>query len=87
LSNTGVSLCLDASNKNVKYYVKLILSWICGVEHTDDVDAPTMPPLAPEKTLWRRLCNINGIVILAFCAFLWGFFTDYRIDKMAYSTA
>jgi hypothetical protein len=40
-----------------------------------------MPPLAPENLFWKRICNINAIVIIAFCTFLMAFFTDYRIDK------
>ncbi|CAF4513593.1 unnamed protein product, partial [Rotaria sp. Silwood2] len=77
----------DPSNKNVKYYSKVALSWICGVEHQGEDDnkaavMPAMPPLAPENLLWKHVCNINGGVIIAFCAFLWAFFTDYRIDKM-----
>jgi hypothetical protein len=71
----------------VKYYSKVALSWICGVEHQGDIDniaavTPIMPPLKPENPLWERICNINAVIILAFCAFLWAFFTDYRIDKM-----
>ncbi len=80
-------LNIDPSNKNVKYYSKLALSWICGVEHQGEADNKaaatlTMPPLAPENPFWKHICNINAVIILAFCAFLWAFFTDYRIDKM-----
>lgn len=80
-------LHIDPSNKNVNYYSKVALSWICGVEHQGDVDSnatvtPIIPPLAPENPFWKRICNVNAVVILAFCAFLWAFFTDYRIDKM-----
>ncbi len=78
---------LDPSNKNAKYYSTVALSWICGVEHQGEDDNKStvttiMPPLAPENPFWKRICNINGVIILAFCAFLWAFFTDYRIDKM-----
>lgn len=78
---------VDASNKNAKYYFKVAFSWICGVEHQADYDgneaiAPTMPPLAKENLFWKRISNVNGVLIVAFCAFLWAFFTDYRIDKM-----
>ncbi|CAF0903357.1 unnamed protein product [Adineta steineri] len=77
----------DPSNKNAKYYFKVICSWICGVEKSKDGNNQanaliTMPPLAAENVFWKRICNINGIFILAFCAFLWAFFTDYRIDKL-----
>ena len=76
----------DPSNKNVKYYTKVALSWICGVEHQggneQTTTTPVMPPLAPENLFWKRICNINGVIILAFCAFLWAFFTDYCINKM-----
>ncbi|CAF4455330.1 unnamed protein product, partial [Rotaria magnacalcarata] len=61
--------------------------WICGVEHQgeDNGDATfsqTTPPLARENLFWKRICNINAVLILAFASFLWAFFTDYRIDKM-----
>ncbi|CAF4363701.1 unnamed protein product, partial [Rotaria sordida] len=44
----------DPSNKNVKYYLKVALSWICGVEHQSEDDdkaavTSTMPPLTPEN--------------------------------------
>lgn len=63
------------------------MSWICGVEHqgeldSEETDTPILPPLTPESPFWKRICNINAVIILAFCAFLWAFFTDYRIDKM-----
>ncbi len=78
---------LDPSNKNAKYYSTVALSWICGVEHQGEDNnkltvTTIMPPLAPENPFWKRICNINGVIILAFCAFLWSFFTDYRIDTM-----
>ncbi|CAF2678404.1 unnamed protein product [Rotaria sp. Silwood2] len=77
----------DPTHKNAKYYFKLMFSWICGVEHIDDRDnqtdaKATIPPLATENSFWKRICNLNGVIILGFCAFLWAFFTDYRIDKM-----
>ncbi len=77
---------IDPSNKNLKYYSKVAFSWICGVEHQieDDnkaVTTSTMPLLAPENLFWKRICNINAIVIIALCTFLMAFFTDYRIDK------
>ncbi|CAF0981358.1 unnamed protein product, partial [Rotaria sordida] len=77
----------DPTNKNIKYYFKLIFSWICGVEHIDDRNNQTnaneiIPPLIIENLFWKRICNLNGVIILGFCAFLWAFFTDYRIDKM-----
>ncbi|CAF1234686.1 unnamed protein product [Rotaria sordida] len=77
----------DPTNKNIKYYFKLIFSWICGVEHIDDRNNQTnaneiIPPLITENLFWKRICNLNGVIILGFCAFLWAFFTDYRIDKM-----
>ena len=79
--------CLDPSKKNMKYYLKIALSWICGVEHQakedDRVDViPTMPSLAPENLFWKRICNVNALIIIALSSFLWAFFTDYRIDKM-----
>ncbi|CAF1436999.1 unnamed protein product [Rotaria sordida] len=81
----------DPSNKNVKYYLKVALSWICGVEHQGEDDdkaavTSTMPPLTPENPFWKYICNINSVLIIAFCAFVWAFFTDYRIDKMYKST-
>ncbi len=76
-------LNIDPSNKNLKYYSKIAFSWICGVEHQSEATTiPTMPPLAPENLFWKRICNINAIVIIALCTFLMAFFTDYRIDKM-----
>ncbi|CAF4137286.1 unnamed protein product, partial [Adineta steineri] len=87
LKPTPIPTKIDPSNKNAKYYFKVICSWICGVEKSKDGNNQanaliTMPPLAAESAFWRRICNINGIFILAFCAFLWAFFTDYRIDKL-----
>jgi hypothetical protein len=60
------------------------LTWICGVEHQgeDNNKEVVIPPLAPENLFWKRICNINAVIILAFASFLWAFFTDYRIDKM-----
>ncbi|CAF1014490.1 unnamed protein product [Adineta ricciae] len=77
----------DPSKKNAKYYLKIALSWICGVEHQtrndDRVEViPTMPSLAPENLFWKRICNANALIIIALSSFLWAFFTDYRIDKM-----
>ncbi|CAF2752682.1 unnamed protein product, partial [Rotaria sp. Silwood2] len=81
----------DRSKKNFAYYLKLAVSWICGVEHQgeDDDEAavvPALPPLASENEFWKSICNINGGLIIAFCVFVWAFFTDYRIDKMYKST-
>jgi hypothetical protein len=28
---------------------------------------------------WHKQCSYVAIIILALCAFIWGFFTDYRI--------
>ncbi|CAF3544229.1 unnamed protein product [Rotaria sp. Silwood1] len=77
----------DPSNKNCTYYLKVAFTWICGIEHQgeDDYKAaviPVMSSLTPNEPFWKHVCNINGVVILAFCAFIWAFFTDYRIDKM-----
>ena len=82
-----LSRYIDPSNKNAKYYSKIALSWICGVEHQNEMDdqatsASVPPPLALENPFWKRICNINAVLIVAFCTFLWAFFTDYRIDKM-----
>ncbi|CAF1521295.1 unnamed protein product, partial [Adineta steineri] len=46
-----------------------------GVEHQgeDNGDArfsQTMPPLARENLFWKRICNINAVLILAFASFL-----------------
>ncbi|CAF3529565.1 unnamed protein product [Rotaria socialis] len=81
----------DPSNKSIKYFSKIALAWICGVEHQgenngDATVAQTMPPLARENLFWKRICNINAVLILAFASFLWAFFTDYRIDKMFKNT-
>ncbi|CAF3318341.1 unnamed protein product [Rotaria socialis] len=81
----------DPSNKSIKYFSKIALAWICGVEHQgenngDTTVAQTMPPLARENLFWKRICNINAVLILAFASFLWAFFTDYRIDKMFKNT-
>ncbi|CAF3377085.1 unnamed protein product [Rotaria sp. Silwood2] len=77
----------DSSNKNCTYYIKVVLTWICGIEHQGEDDnkaatMPAMPSLAPDKSFWKHICYVNGVVLLAFCTFLWAFFTDYRIDKM-----
>ncbi|CAF1254408.1 unnamed protein product [Rotaria magnacalcarata] len=85
------SFYIDPSNKSIKYYSKIALAWICGVEHQgeDNGDATfsqTTPPLARENLFWKRICNINAVLILAFASFLWAFFTDYRIDKMFKNT-
>ncbi len=82
---------IDPSNKNAKYYSKVAISWICGVEHQGEYDSnqpviPAIPLLAPDNLFWKRICNINAVIILAFSSFLWAFFTDYRIDKMYKST-
>lgn len=78
---------IDPSNKNLIYYLKVTFSWICGVEHQSENDnttaiIPTIPSVAAENLFWKRICNINAIIILSFSSFLWAFFTDYRIDKM-----
>ena len=71
----------------MKYYAKMVLSWICGVEHQGEADnkspaIPTISPTVSDHLLWEHICNTNGVIILALCTFLWAFFTDYRIDKI-----
>lgn len=71
----------------MKYYLKVVFSWICGVEHRPESDThianiPFIPSSFEDDSFWKRICNINGIVLTAFCAFIFAFFTDYRIDKL-----
>ncbi|CAF3871239.1 unnamed protein product, partial [Rotaria sp. Silwood1] len=55
---------IDPSNKDVKYYSKVALSWICGVEHQGEDDnkaavVPPMPPVAPESLFWKHIFTIT----------------------------
>ncbi|CAF3366174.1 unnamed protein product, partial [Rotaria sp. Silwood2] len=51
----------DSSNKNCTYYIKVVLTWICGIEHQGEDDnkaatMPAMPSLAPDKSFWKHIC-------------------------------
>lgn len=70
------------------YYLKTAFAWICGLERTDNLDGQSIRSDNPEQitpihdeqiSSWHGLCSYAAILILSLCAFVWAFFTDYRI--------
>ena len=73
------------------FYLKTAFAWICGLERTDELDHSSIRSnsISQRRSIvslregttssWHRQCSYAAIVLLALCAFVWAFFTDYRI--------
>lgn len=56
--------------------------WLCGLSEAPKPELSREEQLAMEKKLtsieeepiWRNVCNINAIILLAANVFLWGYF-------------
>jgi hypothetical protein len=62
------------------FYLKTAFAWICGLEKTVDLDGQSIRSDRNERiSSWHKQCSYAAIVLIALCAFVWAFFTDYRI--------
>lgn len=71
------------------FYLKTAFAWICGLERTEELDGHSQENSSQARnsisihrehvSSWHKQCSYAAIVILSFCAFVWAFFTDYRI--------
>uniref|UniRef100_A0A7N6AKH3 Solute carrier family 5 member 9 n=1 Tax=Anabas testudineus TaxID=64144 RepID=A0A7N6AKH3_ANATE len=53
--------------------------WLCGLTGTTTGSAPPLTENSElnslhEEPLWRRICNVNALLLLAVNVFLWGYF-------------
>ena len=61
---------------------KVSMRWVCGIEKHPELELTEeqkneMNEKATslyEATFWRRIVNINAIVLMVLTAFYWGFF-------------
>ncbi|XP_047230754.1 sodium/glucose cotransporter 4 isoform X2 [Girardinichthys multiradiatus] len=58
---------------------KRVLMWLCGLTGpTPQSDPPSTENndlnFLHEKPVWRKVCNFNALLLLAFNVFLWGYF-------------
>ncbi|MEQ2237739.1 hypothetical protein ILYODFUR_026120 [Ilyodon furcidens] len=58
---------------------KRVLMWLCGLTGpTPQSDLPSTENndlnFLHEKPVWRKVCNFNALLLLAFNVFLWGYF-------------
>lgn len=74
--------CIIADYESLPWYKKAF-EWICGIEKIDE--QRTLTPEEHEainrkqqsihqNKLWRRVLNINALVLMTFAVFLWGFY-------------
>jgi hypothetical protein len=79
----------------VVFYLKTAFAWICGLEKNDELDGQSVQSnnhpydntsrrsisviREPNISSWHAKCSYVAIIILSLCAFVWAFFTDYRI--------
>jgi hypothetical protein len=71
------------------FYFKTALSWICGLEKSDEqsihsdnhpYDNTSISSILKENiSTWHKQCSYAAIILLSFSIFVWAFFTDYRI--------
>jgi len=70
------------------FYFKTAFAWICGLERTEELDGQSIRSDNPEEitsihnehlSSWHKQCSYAAIFILSLCAFIFAFFTDYRI--------
>uniref|UniRef100_A0A8C6PWW8 Solute carrier family 5 member 9 n=1 Tax=Nothobranchius furzeri TaxID=105023 RepID=A0A8C6PWW8_NOTFU len=66
-----VKLCLNFS-------LKKIVMWLCGLSRQVQSAHPAVENqdlnFLQEKSLWRNVCNVNALLLLAVNVFLWGYF-------------
>ena len=64
-------------------WYKKTCQWICGIEKHEEVHVltPEEKEAIERKQLsihetktWRRVLNVNAIVLMTFAVFLWGFY-------------
>ncbi|XP_043984889.1 sodium/glucose cotransporter 4 isoform X3 [Gambusia affinis] len=58
---------------------KRVAMWLCGLSSPSSQSAPPNTQsndlnLLHEKPVWRKVCNFNAVLLLAFNVFLWGYF-------------
>lgn len=85
-------LFISGESTGIVFYLKTALAWICGLEKTNDLDVQSShshdhgssrrsitSTRREDVSSWHHICSYAAIIILALCAFVWAFFTDYRI--------
>lgn len=76
---TPSGLCPSAPHRS---WGKLLWGWFCGLSGARE---PALSPAEKaalelkltsieEEPLWRRVCDINAVLLLAINVFLWGYF-------------
>lgn len=80
---------IEDDSTGVVYYLKTAFAWICGLEKTADLDGQSARSETHGHTnisiregfvsSWHKECSYAAICMLSICAFIWAFFTDYRI--------
>ncbi|KAM4739695.1 sodium/glucose cotransporter 4 isoform 2-T3 [Anableps anableps] len=58
---------------------KRVAMWLCGLSSQTSQSAPPNSEsndlnFLHEKPFWRKVCNFNAVLLLAFNVFLWGYF-------------
>ncbi|XP_054880088.1 sodium/glucose cotransporter 4-like isoform X3 [Poeciliopsis prolifica] len=58
---------------------KRVAMWLCGLSSPSSQSAPPNAQsndlnFLYEKPVWRKVCNFNAVLLLAFNVFLWGYF-------------
>ncbi|KAM4548016.1 sodium/glucose cotransporter 4 [Odontesthes bonariensis] len=58
---------------------KRTVLWLCGLSGPTSQSAPPVPEnnhldILQEKPVWRNICNVNALLLLAANVFLWGYF-------------
>uniref|UniRef100_A0A7N6AQQ4 Solute carrier family 5 member 9 n=1 Tax=Anabas testudineus TaxID=64144 RepID=A0A7N6AQQ4_ANATE len=62
-----------------KSWCRRTFLWLCGLTGTTTGSAPPLTENSElnslhEEPLWRRICNVNALLLLAVNVFLWGYF-------------
>lgn len=58
---------------------KRVAMWLCGLSSPSSQSVPPNTQsndlnFLHEKPVWRKVCNFNAVLLLAFNVFLWGYF-------------
>lgn len=70
---------VNPSNRSDSNWWQRAALWLCGLTGVNSVSAPPMAENSglnslQESPLWRRVCNINALLLLTVNVFLWGYF-------------